>query len=96
MTGSSLIAKGVQMITLALLLTLTNPPISHSAGREVVAATNTVKSGSGVPSTEVGLVSLMLRGQVNLDLNMMLIQKAKQSLTNRLRGTITAKPMSKT
>ena len=53
MVGINLIAKVGQVITLALLITITNPPISHSAGREVVAAANTVKSGSGVPSTKV-------------------------------------------
>ncbi len=66
MIGINLIAKGVQVITLALVITLTNPPISHSAGREVVAAANTVKSGSGVPSTKVGI-----NGDFYIDLNTM-------------------------
>ena len=85
MTGSSLIAKGVQVITLALLITLTNPPISHSAGREVVAAANTVKSGSGVPSTKVGI-----NGDFYIDLNTMNFYGPKKNnrwpLPTSLRG----------
>ena len=85
MTGSSLIAKGVQMITLALLITLTNPPISHSAGREVVAAANTVKSGSGVPSTKVGI-----DGDFYIDLSTMNFYGPKKNnrwpLPTSLRG----------
>lgn len=66
MTGSRLIARVRQVITLALVITLINPPISNSAGREVVAAANTVKSGSGVPSTKVGI-----NGDFYIDLNTM-------------------------
>ena len=85
MTGSSLIAKGVQVLTLALLITLINPPISNSAGREVVAAANTVKSGSGVPSTKVGI-----NGDFYIDLNTMNFYGPKKSnrwpLPTSLRG----------
>ena len=85
MTGSSLIAKGVQVLTLALLITLINPPISNSAGREVVAAANTVKSGSGVPSTKVGI-----NGDFYIDLNTMNFYGPKKNnrwpLPTSLRG----------
>ena len=85
MTGSSLIAKGVQAITLASLITITNQPISHSAGREVVAAANTVKSGSGVPSTKVGI-----NGDFYIDLSTMNFYGPKKNnrwpLPTSLRG----------
>ena len=85
MTGSSLIAKGMRVITLALLITLINPPISNSAGREVVAAANTVKSGSGVPSTKVGI-----NGDFYIDLNTMNFYGPKKNnrwpLPTSLRG----------
>ncbi len=85
MTGSSLIAKGMRVITLALLITITTPPISHSAGREVVAAANTVKSGSGVPSTKVGI-----NGDFYIDLNTMNFYGPKKNnrwpLPTSLRG----------
>ena len=85
MTGSSLIAKGMRVITLALVITLINPPISNSAGREVVAAANTVKSGSGVPSTKVGI-----NGDFYIDLNTMNFYGPKKNnrwpLPTSLRG----------
>lgn len=85
MTGSRLIARVRQVITLALVITLINPPISHSAGREVVAAANTVKSGSGVPSTKVGI-----NGDFYIDLNTMNFYGPKKNkrwpLPTSLRG----------
>ena len=85
MTGINLIAKVGQVITLALVLTLINPPISHSAGREVVAAANTVKSGSGVPSTKVGI-----NGDFYIDLSTMNFYGPKKNnrwpLPTSLRG----------
>ena len=85
MTGSRLIARVRQVITLALVITLINPPISNSAGREVVAAANTVKSGSGVPSTKVGI-----NGDFYIDLNTMNFYGPKKNnrwpLPTSLRG----------
>ncbi len=85
MTGSSLIAKVGQVIALALIMTLTIPPISHSAGREVVAVANTVKSGNGVPSTKVGI-----NGDFYIDLNTMNFYGPKKNnrwpLPTSLRG----------
>ena len=85
MTGSRLIARVRQVITLALVITLINPPISHSAGREVVAAANTVKSGSGVPSTKVGI-----DGDFYIDLSTMNFygpkKKNRWPLPTSLRG----------
>ena len=85
MTDINLIAKVGQVITLALVITLINPPISHSAGREVVAAANTVKSGSGVPSTKVGI-----NGDFYIDLNTMNFYGPKKNnrwpLPTSLRG----------
>ena len=85
MIGFNLIAKVGQVITLALLITLINPPFSHSAGREVVAAANTVKSGSGVPSTKIGI-----NGDFYIDLNTMNFYGPKKNnrwpLPTSLRG----------
>ena len=55
-----------QVLTLALLITLINPATSNGAGREVVAAANTIRSGAGVPSTKVGV-----NGDFYIDLNTM-------------------------
>ena len=85
MAGINLISKVGQVITLALVITLINPPISHSAGREVVAAANTVKSGSGVPSTKVGI-----NGDFYIDLSTMNFYGPKKNnrwpLPTSLRG----------
>ena len=85
MVGINLIAKVGQVIILALVITLINPPISHSAGREVVAAANTVKSGSGVPSTKVGI-----NGDFYIDLSTMNFYGPKKNnrwpLPTSLRG----------
>ena len=85
MAGNNPIAKVGQVITLALVITLINPPISHSAGREVVAAANTVKSGSGVPSTKVGI-----NGDFYIDLSTMNFYGPKKNnrwpLPTSLRG----------
>ena len=85
MAGNNPIAKVGQVITLALVITLINPPISHSAGREVVAAANTVKSGSGVPSNKVGI-----NGDFYIDLSTMNFYGPKKNnrwpLPTSLRG----------
>ena len=74
-----------QVLTLALLITLINPATSNGAGREVVAAANTIRSGAGVPSTKVGV-----NGDFYIDLNTMNFYGPKKSnrwpLPTSLRG----------
>ena len=74
-----------QVMTLALLITLINPATSYGAGREVVAAANTIRSGAGVPSTKVGV-----NGDFYIDLNTMNFYGPKKSnrwpLPTSLRG----------
>ena len=82
-------AKLIKAVILAIAINIINPITAHAAGRNTAAATNTIRSGSGVPSASLGI-----DGDFYIDLKTMNFYGPKKSnrwpIPTSLRGPVGA------
>ena len=82
-------AKLIKAVILAIAINIINPITAHAAGRNTAAATNTIRSGSGVPSASLGI-----DGDFYIDLKTMNFYGPKKNnrwpIPTSLRGPVGA------
>jgi hypothetical protein len=82
-------ASLVKVVVLLVAVNLINPTASQAAGRSTTAVANTIRSGSGVPATTIGI-----DGDFYIDLSTMNFYGPKKSkrwpLPTSLRGAVGA------